>query len=68
MLLNLSPIEINEFPQGGEGIGSSFLDAINKCKSADELIMAVKSKRYTYTRISRLLMQITFLGIKRTGV
>ena len=56
--------EIDEFPQGGEGIGSKLLDAINKCKSADELIMAAKSKRYTYTRISRLLMQIV-LGIKR---
>jgi len=64
-LLNLSSDEIDEFPQGGEGIGSKLLDAINKCKSADELIMAAKSKRYTYTRISRLLMQI-ILGIKRT--
>ena len=64
-LLNLSSDEIDEFPQGGEGIGSKLLDAINKCKSADELIMAAKSKRYTYTRISRLLMQIV-LGIKRT--
>ena len=63
-LLNLSSDEIDEFPQGGEGIGSKLLDAINKCKSADELIMAAKSKRYTYTRISRLLMQIV-LGIKR---
>ena len=63
-LLNLSPDEIDEFPQGGEGIGAKLLDAINKCESVDELIMAAKSKRYTYTRISRLLMQIV-LGIKR---
>ncbi|ASS37981.1 tRNA(Met) cytidine acetate ligase [Mogibacterium pumilum] len=64
-LLNLSSDEIDEFPQGGEGIGAKLLKAIRISNSIDELIMAAKSKRYTYTRISRLLMQIV-LGIKRT--
>ena len=63
-VINLSPEEINEFPQGGEGIGAKLIDAVSKVKSLDELIMSAKSKRYTYTRISRLLMQI-LLGIKR---
>ena len=63
-VINLSPEEIDEFPQGGEGIGAKLIDAVSKVKSLDELIMAAKSKRYTYTRISRLLMQI-LLGIKR---
>ena len=63
-LLNLSPDEIDEFPQGGEGIGAKLLEAIRTSNSINDLIMVAKSKRYTYTRISRLLMQI-LLGIKR---
>lgn len=45
-------------PQGGEGIGNLLLKNIYSCRSMDELILAAKSKRYTYTHISRLLMQI----------
>ena len=63
-LINLSAAEIDEFPSGGEGIGGRLLEIYTKCNTFEDLVIGAKSKRYTYTRISRLLMQI-LLGIKR---
>lgn len=49
---------------GDEGLVNKLFKEFRYVKSTDELILAVKSKGYTYTRISRLLAQI-LLGIKR---
>ena len=60
-----SPAEaIDDCPSGGEGLGNLLKSNIRRAGSLDELIMSVKSKRYTYTRISRLCMQ-QLLGISR---
>ena len=55
---------IDECPSGGEGLGNLIKSAVLYNESFESIIMACKSKRYTYTRISRLCMQI-LLGIDR---
>ncbi len=64
-VLSMSAEEIDCCPSGGEGLGNRIKSLINDASSWDELVEAVKSKRYTHTRISRLFMQI-ILGINRT--
>lgn len=41
-----------------EGIENKILENISKSDSVEELIQSVKSKRYTYTRIRRMLFNI----------
>ncbi len=41
-----------------EGLDSLLKKVISKCSSYDELIEMVKSKRYTYNKISRMLLHI----------
>ena len=63
-LLGSSGEDIDDCPSGGEGLGNLLKKGARSAGSLDELIMSAKSRRYTYTRISRLCMQI-LLGIKR---
>lgn len=60
----MSPQDIDECPSGGEGLGNLIREAVLKYDSWEDIIMHCKSKRYTYTRLSRLCMQIV-LGIGR---
>ena len=64
-ILSESAATIDECPSGGEGLGNLLKSAVKDAKDYDDLIMRVKSKRYTYTRISRLCMQV-LLGINRS--
>ena len=57
-------LTIDECPAGGEGLGNLIKSAVISNESISDIIMFCKSKRYTYTRISRLCMQI-LLGIDR---
>ena len=57
---------IEDCPSGGEGLGNLLSRAVMTENSFEGIIRAVKSKRYTYTRISRLCMQV-ILGITRTA-
>ena len=41
-----------------EGIDNRIIKVINESKSFDELVMNIKSKRYTYNKISRMLLHI----------
>ena len=50
-----------------EGLDHVLKNAIIKSKSIDELIQNVKSKRYTYNKIKRMLIHI-LLGIKKEDV
>ena len=62
--------EVKDFencPSGGEGLGNKLKNEINNAEDLDSLIDAVKSKRYTRTRICRLLVQV-LLGIDRQHV
>ncbi len=49
-------------PYGSEGLWRKLMHAARSCASLEELFATVKSKRYTYTRISRMVM-CAFLGI-----
>ena len=47
-----------------EGIEKRIIKNINKCNSWEELIMNIKTKRYTYNKINRMLLHI-LLNIKK---
>lgn len=47
-----------------EGIENKLKKEINNCNNLDELIKKIKSKRYTYNRLRRMLMHI-LVGIKK---
>ena len=48
--------EIAELPDVSEGLEFNIKNAVNSCNTIDELINRIKSKRYTYTRIQRILL------------
>lgn len=54
--------EFEALPYGSEGLWRKFMHACRSCSSIDNIIAATKSKRYTYTRITRILM-CAYLGI-----
>ncbi len=66
-IISSLPSELEEISSAGEGLGNKLKNEIRFAKDKEELIERVKSKRYTYTRISRLLTQ-TVLGIDRKTV
>ena len=47
-----------------EGLDNKLKKEINKCNSVEELITKIKSKRYTYNRLKRMLIHI-LLEIKK---
>lgn len=49
-------------PYGSEGLWRKFMHASRSCATLEEIIAATKSKRYTRTRIDRMVM-CAFLGI-----
>lgn len=66
-VMSMSPKDIDDCPSGGEGLGNKLKAEISQATSWDGLIKSVKSKRYTYSRISRLCIQI-ILGIRRNSM
>lgn len=63
LLTTLSPNDLLVIPDIREGLENRIYKYIENINGFDELIEAVKSKRYTYTRISRILCQI-FVGFE----
>ena len=57
---------IEDCPSGGEGLASLLKESAVSATSWSDLIRRIKSKRYTYTRLSRLCMQLV-LGISRSS-
>ena len=51
----------------GEGLENRILSKIEESKDMEDLIKNIKSKRYTYTRIRRILFNI-LLDIKKTDI
>lgn len=49
---------INKYLTVDEGIENRILKVIDKCNSMEELINAVKTKRYTYNKLSRMFIHI----------
>ena len=56
--------QIDECPSGGEGLDNRIKEAVIKSDNLQDLLLTSKSKRYTYTRLSRLALQI-LLGMDR---
>ena len=63
-LRKMSVAEIAELPDVSEGLENKIKNAANECNSIRELINIIKSKRYTETRIQRVLLY-AMLGITK---
>lgn len=57
-VLQLTADEIDNIASAGEGLGNKIKSEIRYAKNLDNLITRVKSKRYTFSRISRLFIQM----------
>ena len=55
---------LSKIPDVSEGLDNRILNSILKCNSLNELILESKSKRYTYTRLNRILTQY-FLNLEK---
>ena len=67
VLLNASPSEIAGWPGVTEGLEQRILKAAETAISRESLIAAVKTRRYTYGRISRALCH-GMMGVKRADL
>ncbi len=63
-LRKMSIVEIQDLPDVSEGLEYAIKNAANSCNTIDELINMVKSKRYTTTRLKRVLVYC-LLGITK---
>lgn len=61
-LRTMTDIEFEALPYGSEGLWRKFMKACRSCATLEEIITATKSKRYTRTRIDRMVM-CAFLGL-----
>ncbi|AAK79707.1 putative nucleotidyltransferase [Clostridium acetobutylicum] len=52
---------LNKLPDVSEGIDNKIYNSLLKCSNMDSLMTLTKNKRYTYSRISRILTQY-FIG------
>lgn len=64
-IMNKSLIE--KLPDVSEGIENRIVKSLETAESYEELIGLVKTKRYTYTRISRILCQY-FIGLENFNI
>ena len=62
-LLTEGEKNLENLPDVSEGLHNKIYKEISNSNCLDELILKVKSKRYTYTRINRILAQY-FLGLE----
>ena len=61
-LKTMTDAEFEALPYGSEGLWRKLMHAARKYTTLEEIIAATKSKRYTYTRLSRMIL-CAFLGI-----
>lgn len=54
----LSTVDLKKFPEVNEGLENAIKNAANSCNTLAELINIIKTKRYTQTRIQRILLYI----------
>ena len=66
-LRKMDVLEIAELPDVSEGLEFSIKNAANSCNTLDELLTIIKSKRYTNTRIQRILLYC-LLGITKKDI
>lgn len=55
--------KLSKIPLSSEGLDNKIIKEIANSNSLDELTLKIKSKRYTYTRISRILTSF-FIGLE----
>ncbi len=58
---------LSELPEVGEGLENRIYSAVRNGKSLEEIIGGIKSKRYTRSRICRIIMY-AFLGITKADM
>lgn len=63
-LRKMTTTEIANLPDVSEGLEFSLKNAANQCNSVVELLSIIKSKRYTQTRLQRILLY-AILGITK---
>ena len=63
-LRTMTDAEFEALPYGSEGLWRKFMHACREESALEEIITATKSKRYTRTRIDRMVM-CAFLGIRK---
>ena len=63
-LRTMTDADFDALPYGSEGLWRKFMHACRRCATLEEIIAATKSKRYTRTRIDRMVM-CAFLGITK---
>ena len=63
-LRTMTDAEFEALPYGSEGLWRKFMHACRSCATLESIIAATKSKRYTRTRIDRMVM-CAFLGITK---
>ena len=66
-LRKMSIQEIVELPDVSEGLENAIKNAANSCNSVVEFLNIIKSKRYTNTRIQRILLY-ALLGITKKDI
>lgn len=67
VLKSRSPVEFEEAPFGSEGLWSKVMKACRRENSLEGILFACKSKRYTMSRLKRMLLCL-FLGISQAMV
>ena len=55
-LKTMTADEFEALPYGSEGLWRKLMHASRECASLEEILAATKSKRYTYTRLSRMVL------------
>ena len=63
-LRTMTDAEFENLPYGSEGLWRKFMHASRSCATLEEIIATTKSKRYTRTRIDRMVI-CAFLGITK---
>ena len=61
-LRTMTDEEFEALPYGSEGLWRKFMHACRSCASLEEIAEATKSKRYTRSRIDRMML-CAFLGL-----
>ena len=66
-LRTMTDTEFEALPYGSEGLWRKFMHACREKATLEEIITATKSKRYTRTRIDRMMM-CAFLGLSEADL
>ena len=66
-LRTMTDAEFEALPYGSEGLWRKLMHESRRCNSLEEILTAVKSKRYTRTRLDRMVL-CAFLGLTKADL